>query len=300
MSRLRYLTQATIAAASNVPLADAGGHFATDNAEQALQEVGSQLASIGTTLQTPIATITATGRTEVTASAVDTATDTITANGHGLQNGWYVSVTPNNGPDLIYLPNIIPGGLSAGTAYRVVNATANTFQLSLTAGGAAIDLTANANLDLTKFHFEGASTERTTLDVVNLPAKKKYRAVFRGKSLRIDGIAIAPILPTPWNLEINHWMRNGGTTWTAAYANLNADSTVILSVIADFYSRQYSAVCRFEGLTVKTNTASANTTTLIDLCAYSPYYQNLDITAIRVTCGGGLANGSVLEVYELL
>lgn len=42
--RFRNLTQTTIAAGSDVPLADAGSYFTTDNVEGATQEIGAQLA----------------------------------------------------------------------------------------------------------------------------------------------------------------------------------------------------------------------------------------------------------------
>jgi len=45
-NRLRFITQATIADAADVPIADAGAYYSTDNTEAALQSVGSQLAQI--------------------------------------------------------------------------------------------------------------------------------------------------------------------------------------------------------------------------------------------------------------
>lgn len=58
--------------------------------------------------------------------------DTITAPGHTLVNGDTVIV---EGPSL-------PTGLVEGTTYYVINAATNTLKLSLSAGGAAVDLTA--------------------------------------------------------------------------------------------------------------------------------------------------------------
>ncbi len=59
--------------------------------------------------------------------------DVCTLVGHGLTNGQVVTVRNTGGA--------LPGGLVAGHAYYVVAATADTFQLSLTSGGAAVDLT---------------------------------------------------------------------------------------------------------------------------------------------------------------
>ncbi len=62
---------------------------------------------------------------------VDLASNTAHSAAHGFVNGDIV--TP--------YPSTPPGGLTAGGEYFVVNATADTFQFSLTAGGAAINIT---------------------------------------------------------------------------------------------------------------------------------------------------------------
>jgi hypothetical protein len=56
----------------------------------------------------------------------------VTWNGHGLANGQTVVLTTTGA---------LPGGLTAGTTYYVVNAAANTFELAATAGGASITTT---------------------------------------------------------------------------------------------------------------------------------------------------------------
>lgn len=65
----------------------------------------------------------------------DNATDTMTATLHGLLNGVIVNVSNSGGG--------LPAGLAAATDYYVVGATANTFQLSATSGGSAINITTN-------------------------------------------------------------------------------------------------------------------------------------------------------------
>ena len=70
-------------------------------------------------------------------SAVATAaTNILTAATHGLANGEIVTVATT------------AGGLTASRRYYVVTSTANTFQLALTAGGAAVDLTTSATHSL--------------------------------------------------------------------------------------------------------------------------------------------------------
>ncbi len=65
----------------------------------------------------------------------DSTTDTATATAHGMVNGTPVCVVNTGGS--------LPGGLIIKTVYYVVNKTSNTFQLSLTAGGSAVDITSN-------------------------------------------------------------------------------------------------------------------------------------------------------------
>lgn len=68
-------------------------------------------------------------------AVVDYSTDTITITGHNLDNGdsvYYVSPAA---------PAYPIGGLVSGGYYYVVNKTLNTFQLSATSGGSAINLT---------------------------------------------------------------------------------------------------------------------------------------------------------------
>lgn len=67
---------------------------------------------------------------------VNVGTDTITENAHGLQDGDPVVLSNSGGA--------LPTGLSAATTYFVVGATANTFQLSTTLGGSAVNITAAA------------------------------------------------------------------------------------------------------------------------------------------------------------
>ena len=66
--------------------------------------------------------------------AAAAATDVITATAHGLSNGMTIEVYNVGGA--------LPTGLSAGTTYFVRDAATNTFKVALTAGGAAVDITA--------------------------------------------------------------------------------------------------------------------------------------------------------------
>ena len=65
---------------------------------------------------------------------VNTGTDEITIASHGFIDGrivYFSNSTPSN----------LPGGLTQNTKYYIKNATTNTFQVSLTNGGSAVNLT---------------------------------------------------------------------------------------------------------------------------------------------------------------
>lgn len=72
-------------------------------------------------------------------TVISIAGDAISSNGHGLANTNRVFVTTVAGEAL-------PAGLSASTLYFVVGAATDSFQLSLTSGGAAVDITGLGDL----------------------------------------------------------------------------------------------------------------------------------------------------------
>lgn len=74
-----------------------------------------------------------------TVDSADVTANTITSNGHGLVN-----------TDRVLLFNVvgetIPAGITEGGAYFAVGVTTDTFQISLTSGGAAVDLTGQGEI----------------------------------------------------------------------------------------------------------------------------------------------------------
>lgn len=107
-----------IPAGTTVPVGSVHSALTAGNLEAWFQ-IGSTLRGVGT--------------------VVTAAGDAISSNGHGLANTNRVFVTTVAGEAL-------PAGLSATVLYFVVGATTDTFQLSLTSGGAAVDITALGDL----------------------------------------------------------------------------------------------------------------------------------------------------------
>ncbi|WP_438015007.1 hypothetical protein WMF18_29520 [Sorangium sp. So ce315] len=70
-------------------------------------------------------------------SSVDAALNLVFVTAHGWSSGQPVRLTVVGGA--------LPGGLTAGTVYYVINTATDRFQLSATSGGAAIDITSAGN-----------------------------------------------------------------------------------------------------------------------------------------------------------
>ena len=93
------------------------------------------------------------------------STEYITSAGHGLSDGDLVKFSTTN---------TLPAGLSVNTAYFVINKTTDTFQVSLTSGGTAVDIT-DTGTGTHTFEFWD------TYDLVNFPSGAKYAVEFRDR-----------------------------------------------------------------------------------------------------------------------
>jgi hypothetical protein len=85
-----------------------------------------------------------TARRAFTVNAAGVTADAFDSPAHGLANGNSVLVWPTIGA-------VLPTGVAEDTEYFVVGVTTDTFQLSLTLGGAAINITAIGDGDVQKF-----------------------------------------------------------------------------------------------------------------------------------------------------
>jgi hypothetical protein len=73
------------------------------------------------------------GTAKSSSVTVNSGTDTVTWNSHGMSDGQKIG----------FFAATMPGGLSAGTLYYVRDAATNTFKVAASSGGAAIDITSN-------------------------------------------------------------------------------------------------------------------------------------------------------------
>lgn len=134
-----------------------------------------QLAGDVSQKQSIIVNYTHTGNKEVNIGSIDFATGTITATGHGMAVGNYVFLINKEMGNFPF--SAIPNGLNPLTGYFVINATPNTFQLSLTPWGAPITLSDKATRDYSKWHFESLGSA-----VISGLSLRKFTVEFEGKS----------------------------------------------------------------------------------------------------------------------
>ena len=114
-------------------------------------------------------------------AVVNDTTDIITIAGHGLIDGDSIKYTVTLGETDI-------AGLTSGTTYYVVSATANTFQLAATSGGAPIDITLQGTGTTDTFDYMDAGALQQT---VTTTAEKVYELKIR--FLPVDGTSMPDV-----------------------------------------------------------------------------------------------------------
>lgn len=101
-----------------------------------------------------------------TVDSAGVTTNTIQSAGHGLSNTDRIVV-------LNVFAETLPGGLAEATGYHIVGATTDTFQVSLTSGGSAVDITSQGELAWQRFVaevFASAGTLQTGVGALDLSA----------------------------------------------------------------------------------------------------------------------------------
>ena len=154
-------------------------------------------------------------------TVVSAANDTITITGHRFEDG----------DELVYNVPAAPasaiGGLTDGSTYYVVSKTANTFKLSATSGGTAIDLTIN------ELDFDG--DDSAVVDVANDKIVKAntftngdYVKYTNGGGVDIDGLTDGAFyyIVNASASEFQLSLTSGGTAITlTANKSVTVDST---------------------------------------------------------------------------
>jgi len=131
----------------------------------------------------------------------DSGTDTFTRTSHGLANDTRVFFTNSGGA--------LPGGLTLTQPYWVVNTAANTFQISTTSGGAALNITSNGT-GTTTVH---RSTQ--ALDWMNTSFGPRWGFMHRGRMYAGGGSEAHAIYASVLNNHSDYL--NSGTLYFDVY-----------------------------------------------------------------------------------
>lgn len=236
----------------------------------------------------PIRTYTHSGNKSVaiaTNAGVDVANNKFIKTAHGLVNGDIIYIIPNSDSGAIYPLDTYPSPLAlSSNGYTVTRINDNEFSLNSTT------LTSNANLDVTKWHFESRTVSVT---ISSLPPRKKYKLIIRGQSLRGNGTRY--ISPNAVSMSIG-WFAIGGINYAPATVGYSSfDIWIDVTVLIDFSSKLN---IKQKGFTIQTNTTTRNTMTEVDNCLFNNILSDTDITSIDFT-NSYFANGATIEVYDV-
>lgn len=270
------------------PAAAADGHVLTANglggtAWEAAGGGGSALVSAYTW----------TGNAEVVVSAVDVDTNVFTSVGHGLSESDKIYPISNVDAN-VYPLAVYVGGITA-RRYYCKYIDADHFSIALTDGGAAVDLTTNATMDLTKWHFEKNNTASGMKITISGLSATKYRAVAKGRYLVVDSMYLRALGTGFTTTSANGWWY--GTTYAAMFHSVLGNVSGYQEALFDLGPVPREWV---RGRMVYGNTTVANTTVVNDIYAVSNVYINKTITSIEIeVVSYPLANGATLEVYSV-
>jgi hypothetical protein len=261
------------------------------NAEN-LNKIENEIEALDSSVGTPIATYTHTANKEVTVSAVDINTDTFTSIGHGLNNGDKLYPIINFTSGNVYPPDKYVGGVSyrpdGYTFYYIGVIDADHFKLYSDSGRTTVvDLVANANMDLTKWHFEKFNSDPV---ITNLPARDKYKLIINGRNLYKQ--AYAYILPN--NLgNAGEWLTPSlGYPILGLYGDISIDAEIIIDY------KKYLTI-KVSGVGIYSNNASSNSQNAVtNRIIKDPNYVGGTITSIAFSAWG-MANGTTVEVYKV-
>jgi len=116
------------------------------------------------------------------AFTANATTDIITSNSHGLNNGDLVQLTNSGGA--------LPAGLTTATNYYVLSSTTNTFQLSTTIDGSAVNIT-DAGTGTHSFNLKGKTVYMEDFKIAVISLNTANSAAFK---VKLQG-AITDIAP---------------------------------------------------------------------------------------------------------
>lgn len=192
--------------------------------------------------------------------AIDTTTDVFTCTAHGLSNGDQVTFKLSSGT--------LPTGLSTTSTYYVRDVATNTFKVSATAGGAAVDMSGAAT-----GVYQVVRQGVTEVDLIGFSANRLGRHIkyptagSLGSStspVQIQTVSGSSFTVTLGTSTILHTYRGGGTltvgasTYSITSATYN-NTTGVATLTASGYTPTVGATVSLTGLVFICNSVSRPT-----------------------------------------
>lgn len=220
-------------------------------------------------------------------SDVNTGTDTITEVAHGLENG-----------DTVYISSVsAPGGLDAGRNYFVVNKTDDTFQLALTSGGSAVNITSGGSGTMTfnKNHHVSLPdlSDNTYRDLTIVRTNSSFIRIliFPASGQDINGLAFYTLANEDDSVTFKE-SPDSTTTWTVSNAENNVTSNTVRLHTGNGSGSTGVRVATFSGGSTSSPAlqASIDTTNGDSITVLQPGLYSVSLTLGRNT-GGTLIMG---------
>ena len=223
---------------------------------------------------------------EIVISAVDVDTETFTSEGHGLVSNDKIFAVTNGGA--VFPLAVFAGGLTH-IQYYVIYVDEDHFQISDASGpGAALNITTNASIDLTKWHFEKNLV--TSVDLTSMSISDRARIVIKG---------IIPIHGGFVSIRPNSLYGNCLASNTTTYGNAIFFGDGSVQFVVDALLTLNDVV----SLMILSHFAKSNTTSAVANTEINRRFTWLNETtqtlaSLRVTFSTGIANGLLVEVYD--
>lgn len=242
---------------------------------------------------------------EITVDSVDVPSSTFTRAGHGLVNDNIIFPITNGNEGTFNGTNLTPYQLYAGgmlqLSYFVVNATTNTFQLSLTSGGTPIVLTDNATMNLNSWHFEKV-TGIGEFNILNLVLPKRFRVEYDLRFNQYSAARLKQFYANNWNSTSNQgytwdngtcYMGTLASIWIVDYYFTNKNAKYVKNVDAIYADNSTKTI---KAATVARTVFQSNYYTFEKLATENYVGVNFYDGTPQKRC---LANGSTIRVYKL-
>lgn len=142
------------------------------------------------------------GTGAVVVSSIDTGTDEITVSAHTFTDGDVVKVDAST---------TMPGGLTRVKPYYIINSTATTFQLSLTSGGSAVDITSGGTGTIAVYSLENRPAVETLMPYHGPGATQKLFAAAGGAIWDVTSTSYARYA-TGGSFGLNRWQHTNFAT----------------------------------------------------------------------------------------